>query len=43
MLAELGWSQPNGDLIDEIANGGLLTVPQAASICEVTTKRFTAG
>ena len=27
---------PSGDVIDEIANGGLLTVPQAAAICEVT-------
>ncbi len=36
MIAELGWSPPNGDVIDEFANGGLLTVPQAATICEVT-------
>ncbi|SDJ74951.1 hypothetical protein SAMN05216338_106339 [Bradyrhizobium sp. Rc2d] len=36
MLAELGWKPPSGDVIDEIANGGLLTVAQAATICEVT-------
>ncbi|MGY4291485.1 hypothetical protein ACVWXO_010751 [Bradyrhizobium sp. LM2.7] len=35
MLAELGWKPPSGDVIDEIANGGLLTAPQAAT-CEVT-------
>lgn len=36
ILAELGWKPPVGDVIDEIANGGLLTVVQAAAICEVT-------
>jgi hypothetical protein len=36
MLAELGWKPPSGDVIDEIANGGLLTVAQAATICETT-------
>ncbi|MEH2475687.1 hypothetical protein V1281_003138 [Nitrobacteraceae bacterium AZCC 2161] len=36
MLAELGWKPPSGDVIDEIANGGLLTVPRAAIICETT-------
>ncbi|MBR1332813.1 hypothetical protein [Bradyrhizobium ottawaense] len=36
MLAELGWKPPSGDVIDEIANGGLLTVREAADICEVS-------
>ncbi len=36
MLTELGWKPPSGDVIDEIANGGLLTTAQAATICEVT-------
>jgi hypothetical protein len=36
MLAELGWTPPNGDVIDEIVRGGVLTVPQAAIICETT-------
>lgn len=36
IFAELGWEPPVGDVIDEIANGGLLTVVQAAAICEVT-------
>jgi hypothetical protein len=36
MLAELGWKPPSGDVIDGIANGGLLTTAQAATICEVT-------
>jgi hypothetical protein len=36
MLTELGWKVPSGDVIDEIANGSLLTVAQAAIICEVT-------
>jgi hypothetical protein len=36
MLTELGWKPPSGDVFDEIANGGLLTVPRAAIICETT-------
>ncbi|BAR58844.1 hypothetical protein ACVIWV_006119 [Bradyrhizobium diazoefficiens] len=36
MLAELGWKPPSGDVIDEISNGGLLTVQRAAIICEVS-------
>jgi hypothetical protein len=36
MLAELGWKPPSGDVIDEIVRGGVLTVPQAAIICETT-------
>jgi hypothetical protein len=36
MLTELGWKPPSGDAIDEIAHGGVLTVPQAAIICETT-------
>lgn len=32
MLAVLGWKPPFGDVIDEIANGGLLTVAQSAAI-----------
>lgn len=36
MLAVLGWKPSSGDVIDEIANGGLLTVAQSAAICEVT-------
>lgn len=36
MLAVLGWKPPSGDVIEEIASGGLLTVAQAAVICEVT-------
>jgi hypothetical protein len=36
MLAELGWKPLSGDVVDEIANGGLLTVAQAARICDVT-------
>jgi hypothetical protein len=36
ILKELGWQPPFGDVIDQIANGGLLTVAQAATICEVT-------
>lgn len=36
LLQELGWTPPSGDVIDEIANGGVLTVPQAATICETT-------
>src|SRR4051812_44453619 len=35
VLAELGWKPPGGDVIDAIANGGLLTVGQAAVICDV--------
>lgn len=45
MLAELGWAPPSGDVIDEIANGGLLTVMQAATVCEVsdeTIRRWNA-
>lgn len=36
MLAVLGWKPPSGDVIEEITNGGLLTVAQVAVICEVT-------
>lgn len=36
MLSELGWKPPSGDVIDEIANGGVLTAAQAATICDVT-------
>jgi hypothetical protein len=36
ILAELGWPPPSGDVIDQIASGGLLTVSQAAIICETT-------
>jgi hypothetical protein len=34
VLTDLGWKPPSGDVVDEIANGGLLTVAQAAIICE---------
>jgi hypothetical protein len=36
MLMALGWRPPSGDMIDEIVRGGVLTVPQAAIICETT-------
>ncbi|WP_369720339.1 hypothetical protein AB8Z38_24600 [Bradyrhizobium sp. LLZ17] len=36
MLAELGWEPPSGDVIDQIAEGGVLTIQQAATICETT-------
>jgi hypothetical protein len=36
VLTDLGWKPPSGDVIDEIANGGLLITPQAAIICEVS-------
>ncbi|MCA6097636.1 hypothetical protein [Bradyrhizobium australafricanum] len=36
ILAELGWQLPTGDVIDEIANGGVLLVRQAAYICDVS-------
>lgn len=36
ILAELGWKPPSGDVIDQIDGGGVLTVPQAAIICETT-------
>lgn len=36
MLAQLGWMPPSGDVIDQIATGGLLTTAQAATICEVS-------
>ncbi|MCK1620803.1 hypothetical protein IVA96_30380 [Bradyrhizobium sp. 159] len=34
VLAELDWTPSSGDVIDEIANGGLLTVAQSATIGE---------
>jgi len=45
LLMSLGWKPPSGDVINEIANGGLLTVMQAAAICEVsdeTIRRWNA-
>ncbi|SRR6266404_7915948 len=36
VLTDLGWKPSSGDVIDQIANGGLLTTAQAATICEVS-------
>lgn len=36
LLVEFGWKPPSDDVIDEIERGGVLTVPQAAIICETT-------
>jgi hypothetical protein len=41
ILAELGWRpHPVGDVIDLINDGALLTVPQAAIICGLTSQRI---
>ena len=36
MLAELGWTPPTGDVIDQILAGGVLTTTQAADACEAS-------
>lgn len=36
VLTELGWKPPSGDVIDQIVEGGVLTIQQAAIICETT-------
>ncbi|MFG3595528.1 hypothetical protein [Bradyrhizobium sp. RDI18] len=40
MLAELGWTPPNGDVVDLILKGELLSLEQAADVTECSDEKI---